>query len=273
MFNKRIKARQIRFAQNYLKNPSLGSYLIKKTINPLDTVIEIGPGYGMLTKSLLRSAEKVIAIEKDRHYFEFLKEKMGDTKNLSLIYGDFLHVPIKEKNYKIFANIPFNITTRIVKRLVFIKNPPLDTYLFMQKEAAQRFCGKPLEYEFSVMTKPWFQYAIMHHFQKEDFSPLPNVHICLLHIHKKEIPLLPQEDMHLYKKFVAYGFEKQRKDLMNNMKELFTYEQWKRLAKTLHFHIHVPIRELSIEQWVGLFQFFREHVSDKKRALVEHIRL
>lgn len=264
------KVHNIRFAQNYLKNPSLGSYLIRKSsIGPDDIVVEIGPGYGILTRALLKAAHKVVAIEKDKQYYDFLKDKLREAKNLALLHADFRHFFLHDKEYKVFSNIPFNITSEIVKKLLFSHYPPLDTYLFTQKEAAERFCGKHYEYEFSIMTKPWFEYDIVHHFDRMDFSPVPSIDVCLLYIHRREIPLLPETEIILYRKFVQYGFERQKKDLMNNFEKIFTYKQWKHLCHDLKFPMHTAVRDLKVEQWVEIYKFFAESVEREKREAIE----
>lgn len=259
------RPRRLALAQNYLKNPSLARFLIRKArLGVNDTVVEIGPGYGLITEQLAPVCKRVIAVEKDR---DLVKELLGQLKkysNVEVVGADFVRFRIAEKDYKVFSNLPFNQTSAIVKKLLFAANPPGDAFLFVQKEAAGRLSGKPVDYELSIMTKPWFDYQIVHHFDRTDFSPVPSVEVVLLHIHRREKPLLEASLFRSYADFVRYGFSGQKKNLMSNFKKIFTYEQWKRLAHDLKFPTQALVRDLSVKQWIGLFEFFLRLRQTKK---------
>ena len=90
---------------------------------------------GMITKELARKTKKVIAKEKDYYLYVKLKKKFELTKNIILYNADFLKFKIKEPYYKIFANIPFNITSAVIRKIVYAPNLPIDAYLILQKEA------------------------------------------------------------------------------------------------------------------------------------------
>ncbi len=244
--------------QNFLKNPALAGYLIRKVgITAHDTVLEIGPGRGNITARLAEAAQKVIAVEKDGSVIELLKMNVAKYTNVHLEQTDFMRFSMREQRYKVFSNIPFSLTSAVVKKLLFLKFPPDETYLFTQKEAAWRLSGNRQEYELSVLTKPWFTYEIVHTFKRSDFSPEPGVDVVLLAIRKREAPLLEEKFKTMYADFVHYAFSRQKKNLMANLNKLFTYPQWKRLAHDLDFVTNVDIRELTPQQWVGLFNFLK----------------
>jgi arylformamidase len=148
----------ILYSQNFLKNPCLVASLFDRLgIDSDDIVYEIGPGKGIITEQLALRHKQVIAIEKDPRLSAFLLQKFADRPNVTIHAGDFLHYPLPCKPYKVFANIPFNITTAIVTRLTTAEHPPEDAYLTMQKEAAAMFLGKPHESLRTILLKPWFE--------------------------------------------------------------------------------------------------------------------
>lgn len=258
--------KRILLAQNFLKSQSLVERLILKTsIDGSDTVYEIGPGDGIITRALARKAAKVIAIEIDQYLVEKLREAFKEQKNIEIYHGDFLDYHITSHKYKIFSNIPFNITSDIVRKILLSPSPAIDAYLIMQKEAAIKFSGYPTDTEFSVLAKPWFSFETIWEFQRSDFIPLPAVDVVLLHISKRNPPLVSQENAGAFKRFVKLGFGAWKKDLKTAYKDIFTYEQWKRLSKDNRFSIKATPTQLSFEQWLKLFEYFLTGVSENKR--------
>ncbi len=238
--------------------------LSKCAITEKDTVLEIGPGRGTLTKKLAEITSNVIAVEKDPVLADELRQD-PDLQHVDIIHADFLTWPLPKKPFKVFSNPPFNITSQIVKKLLWANYPPDDIYLFTQKEAAERFLGEPIEYELSIASKPFFSYSIMHRFERDDFSPVPNVDVVLLHIHQLEAPLVQKADLKIYRQFIHYGFSQQKKNLLKDLEDIFTYEQWKRLSKSLHFPLQILLRDLKFPQWLGLYEAFQQLVTDTRK--------
>src|SRR5215510_2298877 len=138
--------KRIVLAQNFLRSSKLvRSLLDQSSIAPGDIVYEIGPGRGIITAELARTAHKVIAIEKDPVLARQLQARFQDVENVEIIAADFLQYRILGREYKIFANIPYNITAGIVRKILFTQPWPSEAYLVMQKEAAQKFSGIPNE--------------------------------------------------------------------------------------------------------------------------------
>jgi len=261
--------KRISLAQNFLRSSNLVRHLLSiSSIGPGDTVYEIGPGRGIITAELARIAGKVVAIEADPQLVRKLNEKFRHVKNLEIVENDFLQYPIPESEYKIFANIPFNITAGIVRKILYSTPNPIEAYLVMQKEAAEKFSGSPKETQFSILAKPWWKLQIIHKLRRMDFEPMPDVDSVLLHIKKRCSPLIQEKDSLLYRRFVRYGFGRWKKSLKLSLKPIFTYKQWKRLSYDLEFPIKATPTELTLEQWVGLFVCFKERVPNFKQARI-----
>lgn len=256
-------------AQNFLRNPSLVRCLVKTSaIGPADIVYEIGPGRGIITAELARTAKKVIAVEKDAKLVRHLRERFQSVENVEIIEKDFLRFPIAEREYKIFANIPYNITANIVRKILYVPPAPSEAYLILQKEAAKKFSGSPNETLFSVLAKPFFEFRILSCLKKTDFEPVPNVDSVLLHIKRRARQLLQREDEALYRDFVSYGFCRWKNYLRLAFKDVFTYKQWKRLSRDLQFPLKVTPTQLNFEQWLGLYQGFKHLAGQNKKLQV-----
>lgn len=261
--------KQIRLAQNFLKNSRLvRSLLDSSSIDSCDIVYEIGPGRGIITVELALLAHKVIAVEKDQFFAKQLHKRFQDVANVEIIANDFLQCQIPNIEYKIFANIPYNATANIVRKILYISPVPSEAYLIMQREAAEKFSGSPKETQFSILAKPFFDFQIIRELRKTDFEPVPNVDSVLLRIKKRDMPFINEHDIKLYSSFIRYGFGRWKHSLKLIFKPIFSYAQWKYLSKDLHFPLDVIPSELTFEQWLGLFDCFKKRVPANKQAYI-----
>lgn len=178
---------EISKSQNFLTSRRLLERIVRKsTISHHDAVLEIGTGKGHLTEALCRKADYVYSVEIDRKLYERAKERLRDFSNIKLICGDFMKYRLPDKgDYKVFANIPYNLTTKIVKKLTEDAHPPSEMWLVMEKGAAKRFMGMPTETKYSLLLKRRWKLEIIYYFSKEDFHPKPSVDSVLLHFIRK----------------------------------------------------------------------------------------
>jgi 23S rRNA (adenine-N6)-dimethyltransferase len=234
-----------------------------------DLVYDIGAGCGIISEELAERQARVIAIEQDNGLYNKMKQKLGTNPLVTPRYGDFLieRLPQRAK-YKVFANIPFMHTAEIVRKLLFNQNPPDDCYLIMQREAALKFAGIPKETLFSLLLKPWFEFKIRHNFRKTDFFPPPAVDIALLQIERMEQVLVTAEYTHLYGDFLVYSFTQRTPNLRSALREIVTYTQYARLSKDLGFRPESGPTDLSIRQWLGLFDFFSQQANNERKELI-----
>jgi len=261
---------QILLAQNFLRSSKLvRSLLDASSIEAGDIVYEIGPGHGVITAELARIARKVIAIEKDPILAQELRKQFQGSGNVQVVANDFLRYPIFHREYKIFANIPYNITADIVRKIIYVPPVPNEAYLVIQKEAAEKISGSPRETQFSILAKPFFDLQIIRGLRRTDFEPVPHVDSVFLHIKKRPSFLVADEDRSLYHSFVRYGFGRWRHSLKLIFKPVFTYPQWKRLSKDLQFPCEATPTQLTFEQWLGLFECFKQRVPGNKQACVK----
>jgi len=200
-------------SQNFLTSSKTIQRLLKRTsINKNDFVIEIGCGKGHITKELVKVCNTVDAFEIDFKLYEQLRIKFGNTDNLTLRHMDFLKSDLpRQKPYKVFSNIPFSITTDIIRKLTTAKNPPQEAWLVLEKGAAKRFMGIPNDKLASILIKPFFDTEIEYYFNRQDFHPMPSVDTVLLHFNRKlqpDISVSQQKDFARFvEKSLRYGIE------------------------------------------------------------------
>jgi 23S rRNA (adenine-N6)-dimethyltransferase len=245
----------ILYSQNYLKDEHLVATLIEKSsLGSDDIVYEIGPGKGILTRMLTHYCKQVIAIEKDARLADWLKHEFACQPEVTIRVGDFLQDRLPNTPYKVFANIPFNITSAIVSRLTTNACPPEDAYLTMQKEAAEMYLGKPNEILRAVLVKPWFEVEIMHHFRRRDFTPAPRVDVVMLRLHKRGPPLVSLAQRQHFRDFIVHSFTAWSPSLRHTFKGIFTRQQMKHIQTRLEINLDGTPTSLTFEQWLKLFE-------------------
>jgi 23S rRNA (adenine-N6)-dimethyltransferase len=261
--------KRITLAQHFFRNPERVRRLVRESgIGPADTVVEIGPGRGMITEVLAEVAGRVIAIEKDVELAAQLKRRFRATPQVTIITGDFLHQRLALTRYKVFANIPFNCTAQMMHKLLAMAPAPQSIDLVMQKEAAQKFAGTPVETQMAVLIKPWFDCTVSYRLQRTDFTPVPSVEIALLHMKQRNPPLIAPDEATLYRRFVTYSFRRGRRTLQLSYEPIFRKTQWRELARRLRFPVDATPSQLRFEQWLGLFMDFQEQGLSSQKGLI-----
>jgi 16S rRNA (adenine1518-N6/adenine1519-N6)-dimethyltransferase len=200
--------------QNFLTDLNIIRKFVEiANLSKKDTVLEIGPGHGALTKELVLKAKRVIAIEKDELLAKELKEL--NIANLEIIDGDALKTEELKGPYKVVANIPYYLTSVLIRKLLTGKNKPKEIVLMIQKEVAERICSKPPKMNILAVSVNYYATPkIITRVSRNCFWPKPKVDSAIIKIipnkNKKE-----NED--LFFKIVKSGFSSPRKQLLNNL--------------------------------------------------------
>ncbi|KKT74360.1 MAG: rRNA (Adenine-N(6)-)-methyltransferase [Candidatus Nomurabacteria bacterium GW2011_GWA1_46_11] len=256
-------------SQNFFKDKNLVARLVGlANFGPNDLVVEIGAGKGIITEALARVVGHVVAVEIDGELVVDLKRLFVSFSNVEIMLADIRQFALPVRHYKVFGNIPFHIATDIVYKLLYYSNPPSESCLVLPREAAEKFSGLSHETQFSTLAKPWFDFQILQDLKRADFSPEPDVHVCLLRITKKETPLISPEEEMLYKSFIKFAFGTWKRDLKSGLKPIFSYSQWKRLADDNQFSIHSKPTDLTFGQWLAIFRFFQKGIDPAKQGRV-----
>lgn len=254
-------------SQNFIKYRGLVSELISASgLNKDDLVIEIGPGKGIITTALAKVVNRVVAIEKDVNLFNDFREKYH-LQNVELINEDILRFELPTEKYKIFANIPFSITSEILNKVLQSKNLPESMHLIMQKETANKFSGIPTESLSSVLTKPYFEVEVLGEIDRTNFTLKPQVRIYFVRFVKRESPFVKPEDKKLFFDFITYGFTQWQPTVMEAFNKIMTYDQIKNFKKMLKIGDVKP-SELSFDKWLLLFKSWKKIANKTQVSLL-----
>jgi len=234
--------------QNFLIDENILNKIISSAnLSAKDTVLEIGPGLGILTAELAKKAKKVIAVEKDKKMCEVLKDVLKEFKNTEIINADILKInPTGFPDYKIVANIPYYLTSPIIRKFLEAKNRPDMIILMVQKEVAQRITAKPPHMNIlSIAVQFYAEPKIIDYVPKNSFFPVPKVDSAIIKIIPKQIPEIDTEKFFT---LVKKGFSAKRKMLKNNIPEI-------NLKKT-GLIPGARAENLSIDNWTKIYRDF-----------------
>lgn len=231
-------------------------------INKKDTVLEIGPGLGALTLGMINKVKKIVCVEADKEMVSSLNTtlKENSIKNvkiinddiLSLFNNDKLNVP-GIKKYKVVANIPYYLTSFLIRNLLEIKNLPEDIFLIIQKEVGERICSKPGDMSIlSVAVQYYAEPKILMNIPRGCFVPSPKVDSVLIRITPKGIKKNEQ-----FFKTVKAGFSHPRKQLIGNLSgELgIDREVIKKWLSDNNLKPGERAEVLSVEQWKNFHSY------------------
>lgn len=248
--------------QNFL----ISKLVLKKIIRTAqlernDKILEVGPGFGVLTQELVKRAKKVWAIESDPKMVKFLQEMLGDFSNLEIIEGDIfkrfsdLKSFLKNFSYKLVSNLPYNITSLVLRNFLSQKPKPSQLILLVQKEVAERIVARPGQMSLlSVAIQFYGKPQIISLVSKKNFWPQPKVDSALIKIdtlRDKELPSLNQE---LFFKIVKAGFSSRRKKLSNSLARSLGIkkEEIEEILIKIHLPLKIRSQELTLQDWQNL---------------------
>lgn len=235
-----------RLGQNFLIDKSVLRKIIETAnLSPKDTILEIGPGLGILTIELAKQAKKVMAVEKDRKVCKILKEILRDYKNVKIINQDVLSYELQVTNYKLIANLPYSITSPVIRKFLETENPPKETILMVQKEVAQRIVAKPLRMNLLAVAVQFYAKAeIVSYVRKKSFYPQPKVDSAIIKIAPQPIPKINTKK---FFQLVKTGFSSKRKMLKNNL------QLEESILKKIKINPKTRAENLSIQDWLKLY--------------------
>lgn len=231
------------YSQHFLRSPRLVKELVGHTsIKRGDLVYDIGAGSGVISSVLAGRCREVVAVEAEPRTAAKLRVNMKKFQNVTVQEGDFLSMSLPMQDYKIFANIPFHLSSPILRKLVEAEHPPRAIYLIVQKQFADKLLINTNRFTglLGAYIAPWFTVRIRKRLQKTDFWPYPNVDTVLLEVKVRDEMLLPKARMVDYYQFIEGCF---------STPKLF--------AMTPRQDLDIPLdlqpSRLTTTQWVNLF--------------------
>lgn len=212
-----------RLGQNFLVDENaLKKVVAAAEIAPTEEVLEIGAGLGSLTRHLARCASRVIAVELDERLLPPLLETLAPYSNIYLVRGDILQLEISRlisgTEYLVVANIPYYITSALIRHLLEAPQKPLRLILTVQEEVAERICAEKGEMSLLALSVAVYGTPrLVAHIPAGAFYPPPKVNSAVVRIDLHPTPRLPPDQLGLFFQLARAGFAQKRKTLRNSL--------------------------------------------------------
>ncbi len=254
------------FGQNFLVDrDALAKIVDAAELNASDAVLEIGPGLGVLTDELIKRAGKVIALEADSELAELLRRRAPE--NLDVITIDALQYDLAQMpdGYKVVANLPYYITSPLIRFLLEGNKKPQSITVLVQKEVAERIVAKPGNMSVLACSVQYYgNPRLVDVVPSSSFFPAPKVDSAILHIAVAPTPAFEADSKQLFR-LIKAGFGEKRKMLRNSLAGGLAIPAQVAVDMIAQAGLKETARaqELSIEDWQRLYQAFSE-LSTKK---------
>ncbi len=225
-------------------------------ISPDDTVLEIGPGLGALTSVLLSRAREVIAVEFDSELARKLPGQFPG-KNLTVHNEDILSFDLSQlpAGYKVVANVPYYITSKIVQLLMTSAHRPSIAVLLVQKEVAERLAAQPGDMSILALSaQVYAEVSLGAYVPREYFTPPPKVDSQVVILRTRPAPLIPADEEKAFFRMVKAGFSAKRKKLRSSLAGGLGIEKTEAEKLLIHAGISPDVRaeDVSIGEWLKL---------------------
>lgn len=248
--------------QNFLVDANALERIVEVAdISPQDTVLEIGAGVGHLTRYLAATSKRVVAVEIDKRLIPPLQDVLSPYDNVHIVQGDILNLDpqelIPEEKYIVVANIPYYITSSIIRHLLEANVKPRRLILTIQREVAQRICAiagdmSVLALSVQIYGEPYITSRI----PSQSFHPKPNVESASIRIDLYSTPIVPKEKIDYFFKLVKAGFQHKRKTLRNSLSIGMKWkkEKTETLLETVGIDSRRRAQTLSLPEWLKILE-------------------
>lgn len=246
-----------KYGQNFLINTEPIEKIIEATdIKKDDVVVEVGPGFGVLTLSLAEKASKVLAFEIEKRLEPYWAEQAEQYKNIEIVWGNVLR-EVESQNsiktlqsYKVVANLPYQITSNAIRTFLEMENKPELMVLMVQKEVAQRICAPAGEMSVLAVSVQYYgEPEIIAYVPKANFWPIPAVDSAVIRIRIKNDDLRIKDNTEEFFKIVKAGFASRRKMLIKNLSSVADKNKLRDIFKELNIDEKARAQELSVGEW------------------------
>lgn len=258
-----------KWGQNFLKHQSVAESIVQAAnVQKGDYILEIGPGYGMLTQTLLNRDALVTAIEIDPELCLKLRQKFEKEENFTLLELDVMEMAPKNlaelmhPPVKLVANLPYNIASSLLLRLLPVRNAWQSLTIMVQLEVAERICASPesgkIYGPLSLVGALGFEKQIVKIIPPDCFFPAPKVDSCVIHLVPRNSGLTIEEEKH-FLKWSHLLFQQRRKTLLNGIRRHFPewYQSCNEILRE-KYDLRRP-ESLDFSEWMNLFFNFMQN--------------
>lgn len=257
--------------QNFLQDEVVVEKIIE-AVSPIkdEVILEVGPGEGVLTEKLGEKGSRVVAVELDNRLVPELEKKFVQQENVRIVHGDILTTQIAKlipqdvqsefPSFRVVGNLPYYITSKIIRMFLELENPPSEMFFMVQREVAERICAKSGEMSvLSVAVQRYGKPEILFRVPKESFEPVPKVDSAFIKITIKE-KIEKTEKEKLFFRLVKMGFSARRKTLANNLSAglHISRREIEDVFETIGFTKNIRAQELDLKMWQKLFRIIEQ---------------
>jgi 16S rRNA (adenine1518-N6/adenine1519-N6)-dimethyltransferase len=254
--------------QNFLIDPNAAQQVVAAAdLSVEESVLEVGPGLGALTRHLARAAQRVVAVELDQRLMPVLAHELRDYPNVELVRGDILEIQPStffSSEYKVVANIPYYITSALLRHLLEAEPQPSLLVLTVQEEVARRIVAKPGDMSLlAVSVQIYGQPKIVGRLKAGAFYPRPKVNSAIIRIDLEDAPhsTLSGRERDKVFELAKAGFGQRRKQLRNSLAGGLHRDKQEIDAALREAGINPKRRAetLRLEEWIALTRSFDQH--------------
>jgi 16S rRNA (adenine1518-N6/adenine1519-N6)-dimethyltransferase len=260
-----------RFGQNFLVDPHKADSLVNALdIKPGETILEIGPGTGILTDRILKAGANLTAVELDRELLSNLENRFGGGSNFRLIESDIIKINPRElgiSDFKVIGNLPYNISGAIVEWFIEYQNIIKFAVITVQKEVAARLKANPNSRDYgalSIMAQSYFNIKRVFDIPPGSFSPKPKVYSTVLTLTPDK--KIGDINYPSFRDFVRACFSQKRKKLVNSLAarglevagKSFNKDQIENYLARLGKKGDIRAEQLSLRDFLELYQLARD---------------
>lgn len=245
------------YGQNYLiSEKPIREMVAAGELTPNDTVVEIGPGFGVLTEAVAPHVQKLISFEIEKKLQGYWEQKQKDLPSLEIVWGNFVY-QFEEvqktfpQKYKVLANIPYQITSQIIRMLLEADNKPERMIVMVQREVCDRICAKPGDLSLLAISVQYYgEPKMVCKVTKGNFFPAPKVDSSVLMIKNIRTPKETFSDEQFFD-VVRAGFAHPRKQLWSNLAEKYPHkkDEIKNILQEVTGNEKIRAEQLSVQQW------------------------
>lgn len=256
--------------QNFLSDPVTLERITKAAeITSQTNILEIGPGLGSLTRYLAKAGREVVAVELDGRLLPVLEEVLSPWQNVRILQGDILELDpaalMPEKNYLVVANIPYYITSALLRHLLESKRKPARLVLTVQREVAERICAPAGDLSLLALSVQVYGHPkIVLQIPAGAFYPAPKIDSAVLRVDLYSTPPIPGKEIDIFFRLVKAGFSQKRKTLRNALSSGLRLPPTQTAALLEQAGIDPQRRAetVRLEEWQSLVKTFLEAGSE-----------
>lgn len=245
--------------QNFLHDPNaLDKIVASADLKPTDTVLEIGPGTGQLTHHLAQVAQRVVCVEIDTRFQPILEAEFADQPHVEFVWGDFLSfepAALAGDDFVVVANVPYYITSAILRHLLEQRVRPRRLVMTIQLEVAERICAKPNDMSLLAVSVQYYGKAtIASKLNAAVFWPRPDVDSAVLRVDTYPTPPVDAPSDAAFFRMVKAGFSQKRKQLKNSLAATLRWgsEELTALSAASGVDLTRRAETLTLKEWAAL---------------------